>query len=137
MEIKVPLKYAEIFQGLPQTIYKFRVEGEKLVITMPIGYTIPRDATGMKSGTFRQFFRDIEVSGAGYKRWKKDRIDVDNKRTIRLSIRVSPETLGWIKKIADARGFDVTNYIIGTVTERAIEDLKVLKAIEEKSATRG
>lgn len=136
MEMRVPLKYANLFRGLPLSIYKFRQEGDKLVATMFIGFTISKPET-MNTKSFLRVFNEIEVLG-GYKRWKKKEIDLETKKTVHLSnIRVSPEALELIKKAANIKGLTVTRYVIGTILKNAIEAIESEEALTERiSATR-
>lgn len=131
MEVRAPLKYANLFRGLPLSIYKFRQEGDELIVTMPIGFTISKPET-MNTKSFLRIFNKIKVLG-GYKRWKKKEIDLETKKTIHLSnIRVSPEALELIKKAANIKGLTVTRYVIGTILKNAIETIESEEALTER-----
>ena len=63
----------------------------------------------------------------GYKKWERDSASFLPKRTRMISLRLSPEEVTLLKKVAKAKGTTVSSYIISAVLEKSLQDHEYLE----------
>jgi predicted DNA binding CopG/RHH family protein len=124
MEIIVPKKYVKIFEGLPLEVYKVEWIKGDIKITMPIGYVLSKERTGMTTKQFRELFKKIKVVRDGRKIWQSSRIIFEPSKTKYLHVRVTEGELILIRKVAAMKGMSVSRYVVGSVIEKVLKDLQ-------------
>jgi hypothetical protein len=130
VKITVPVKYAGVFQGLANSpLVRIREEGGRLTIETPVGFTLMLKASGLTPKEFSDLFTLAHLEG-GYKRRDRGSLSFLPRRTKRLTLRLSPEELDLLRRVAEIKGMKSTEYIISSVLEKLLQDHSYLEGAE-------